>query len=39
MAGSFDALRKDSGELEVLGRDNLGTIRELKEHLKAFAAD
>jgi methyl-accepting chemotaxis protein len=38
MAGSFDALRKDSGELEGLGRDNLGTIRELKEHLKGFAA-
>lgn len=38
MAGSFDALRKDSGELETLGRDNLGTIKELKEHLKGFAA-
>jgi methyl-accepting chemotaxis protein len=38
MAGSFDALHKDSGELESLGRDNLGTIKGLKEHLKRFAA-
>jgi len=37
MAGSFDAIRRDSGELESLGRDNLGTIRELKEHLERFA--
>jgi methyl-accepting chemotaxis protein len=38
MAGSFDALHKDSGELESLGRDNLGTIKGLKEHLERFAA-